>query len=168
MTRMEILKYPDERLRQVAERVTVFDEHLAELAYKMIDLMHEKKGIGLAAPQVGESIRLIVVSPSGKPGDDYVLVNPEVAPLSGTETCEEGCLSFPGIYAPVQRPNKIFRRAQNLTGERVEFEAEGLMARIIMHECDHLNGVLFIDRLSLDDILPINSKLRELERRKKM
>jgi peptide deformylase len=87
---MDVIRYPDGRLKKVSERVTVFDENLTAFAYDMIDLMHRKKGIGLAAPQVGELLRIIVVSPSGKEGDDFVLVNPEVAPLSGTEVREEG------------------------------------------------------------------------------
>jgi len=160
---VKILRYPDKRLWQVAERVDVFDERLSDFAFRMIELMHRKDGIGLAATQVGKLLRLIVISPSGKEGDDYVLVNPEVATLSDIEFREEGCLSLPGIYAPVARPKKIFCRAQNLSGERIEFEADGLLARIIMHETDHLNGILFIDRLQPEDLATIEKKLRELE-----
>lgn len=161
---MEILKYPNECLVKVAERIDIFDERLSDFAYRMIETMHSKNGIGLAAPQVGRLLRIIVISPSGKEGDDYVLVNPEVATLSDVEVREEGCLSFPGIYAPVARPKKIFCRAQNLSGGRIEFEADGLLARIIMHETDHLNGVLFIDRLLPEDFASIEKRLRELER----
>jgi len=161
---MELVYYPDERLRKVAERVDSFNDKLTNFVLDMIDFMHARKGIGLAAPQVGVSIRVVVACPTATAGEEYVLVNPEVAGFTRMEPGEEGCLSIPGVYAPVTRSARAFVRAQNYSGERVEFEAEGLLARVIQHEVDHLNGVLFTDRLTPEALAEIESRLRELER----
>jgi len=155
--------YPDQRLRQVCERVDIFDERLQQVAVKMIDMMHRRRGIGLAAPQVGLLVRLIVVCPSGVAGEEYVLVNPEVAPFTRTDVYEEGCLSLPGVFAEVERSSSIFCRAQNIFGKRIEFEADGLLARVIQHETDHLNGILFIDRITPEQMKKIEKQLRQLE-----
>lgn len=163
---MELVFYPDDRLRQICERVDIFDERLQELALGMIKMMHKRRGIGLAAPQVGVLLRLIVVCPTCVVGEEYVLVNPEVAPFTRMEVREEGCLSLPGVFACVERPARIFCRAQNIYGERIEFEADGLLARVIQHEVDHLNGVLFVDRLTPEELKKVEPKLRELEKRK--
>ncbi|RKY14916.1 MAG: peptide deformylase [Planctomycetota bacterium] len=160
---MEMVFYPDQRLRQVCERVDIFDERLQQVAVKMIDMMHRRRGIGLAAPQVGLLVRLIVVCPSGVAGEEYVLVNPEVAPFTRTDVYEEGCLSLPGVFAEVERSSSIFCRAQNIFGKRIEFEADGLLARVIQHETDHLNGILFIDRITPEQMKKIEKQLRQLE-----
>jgi len=160
---VEIVFYPDERLRKACERVDVFDERLQRVAVEMIDVMHKRRGIGLAAPQVGLLVRLIVVCPSGVAGEEYVLVNPEVAPFARTDVLEEGCLSLPGVFAEVERSSRIFCRAQNIFGDRIEFEANGLLARVIQHETDHLNGILFIDRITPEQMKRVEKRLRELE-----
>ena len=160
---MKMVFYPDERLHQVCERIDIFDERLQQVAVKMIDMMHRRRGIGLAAPQVGLLVRLIVVCPSGVAGEEYVLVNPEVAPFTRTDVYEEGCLSLPGVFAEVERSSSIFCRAQNIFGKRIEFEADGLLARVIQHETDHLNGILFIDRITPEQMKKIEKQLRQLE-----
>ena len=164
---MELVFYPDDRLREVCERVDTFDDDLQKVVLGMIEMMHKRRGIGLAAPQVGIPIRLILACPSGIPGEEYVLVNPEVAPYTRMDTWEEGCLSLPGVFAGVERPARIFCRAQNIYGQRIEFEADGLLARVIQHEVDHLNGVLFIDRLTPEELKKVEPKLRELEQRRR-
>ncbi len=149
MAILPIRLYPDPVLRIATEPVARFDEELAQLAKDMVETMHAAPGLGLAAPQVGVSLRLAVVDLSvGKDeGALTVLVNPRILSREGEEIDEEGCLSIPEFTAKLGRPTRIQVAAQDLGGETFELDAEGTTARAICHEVDHLDGVLFVDHL---------------------
>ncbi len=150
MAVLEIKKYPDPVLRNKSEEVKDLNGSMQKLIDDMIETMHEAPGIGLAAPQVGESLRLIVVDISQKEGGHplIVLVNPEIVEAEGRIDSEEGCLSVPNYYSTIKRHGKVLVKGLDRDGNPVEIEAEGLLARVLQHEIDHLNGVLFIDHLS--------------------
>jgi peptide deformylase len=159
---LPILLVPDPRLRAKARPVGPADaDRIRELAPRMLDAMYKAPGIGLAAPQVGVGLRLIVVDlqREDKP-EPLVLVNPQIL-IASTElaTREEGCLSLPGQYADVTRPAQVKLRYLDLTGAKREIEADGLLATCLQHEVDHLDGVLFVDHLST---LKRNMLLRKL------
>ena len=138
----------DPILRSKAAAVSLFDDELAQLASDMHETMRAAPGVGLAATQVGRLIRMFVYD-SGDEGESGTLVNPEITWMSEeTEEAEEGCLSLPGTYYPVTRARAVKVRAQDVTGAAVEKEGEGFLARIFQHEIDHLDGILFIDRLA--------------------
>ncbi|MCS6890384.1 MAG: peptide deformylase [Rhodovarius sp.] len=148
---LPILVVPHPILRARAKPVTAADDAaVRELAQKMLATMYKAPGIGLAAPQVGVGLRLIVVDVAPKEAPaPMVMVNPEiVAQSSELATREEGCLSLPGQYAEVTRPARVLVRYQALDGSRQQIEAEGLLSACLQHEIDHLNGVLFVDHLS--------------------
>lgn len=144
-----ILVLPDARLRAVADPIVAIDDEIKTLAKDMLDTMYDAPGIGLAAPQVGESLRVCVIDLSvGKRATDLiVLVNPKVISLEGLQLHEEGCLSVPGIEASVVRPSRLVVEAMDRGGRVREVVGEGLMARALQHELDHLDGRLFVDRL---------------------
>ena len=146
----EIVKYPDPVLAKRGEPVTVFDDKLKTLVEEMFESMYTAQGIGLAAPQIGLSQRLTVIDVSFKknPEEKIVLINPEIIVREGEQYEEEGCLSLPEIREKVKRAAKVKVRAQNVKGEWFETEGEELLSRAFQHEIDHLDGVLFIDRLS--------------------
>ena len=161
--KLPILLVPDPHLRRKARPVAGADaDAVRALAPRMLATMYAAPGIGLAAPQVGSDLRLIVVDVAGKeePPAPMVLVNPEItAATKELAIREEGCLSLPGQYADVERPARIKLRWQELDGSRREMEAEGLLGVCLQHEIDHLNGVLFVDHLSA---LKRNMLLRKL------
>jgi peptide deformylase len=146
----EVVKYPDPVLARVCEPVTVFDAALRTLVAEMFESMYVAQGIGLAAPQIALLHRLTVIDISYKKNaqDKLVLINPEVVETRGKQVEEEGCLSLPEIREKVARAAWVKVKAQNERGEWFEVEGEELLARAILHEVDHLNGVLFIDRIS--------------------
>jgi peptide deformylase len=146
----EVVKYPDPVLAKKGELITEFTPELAQLVEEMFDSMWAAQGIGLAAPQIGISRQITVIDISFKerPEDKLVLINPEVIDRKGKQIGEEGCLSLPEIHEKVQRDAWVKVRAQNVRGEFFEVEGEELLARALLHEIDHLNGILFIDRLS--------------------
>ena len=148
--KLQIVKYPEPVLSQPGEPVTEFNAELAKLAEDMFETMYAAQGIGLAAPQVAVSKRLTVIDLSmGKdPEQKIVLVNPEVTFREGRQYEEEGCLSFPEIREKVVRAAKVSVRAQDLKGKWFELDGEGLLARAFQHEIDHLDGMLFIFRMS--------------------
>ena len=145
-----IVKFPDPILQQPAEPVTVFDSELRKLVDDMFTSMYDAQGIGLAAPQIGISKRLTVIDLSfqKKPEDKIVLINPEVIEIKGKQVEEEGCLSLPEIRDRVARAAEVKVRAQDAEGKSIEVEGTELLARAIQHEIDHLDGILFIFRLS--------------------
>ena len=149
MAILPIRIYPDPILRVKTRRVETFDAALRKLAADMVETMHAAPGVGLAAPQVGSDLRIAVVDPTvgENPSEVRVLVNPEITRREGLETDVEGCLSLPGINDKVDRPFAVTVRAQDLQGEGFEIEAEEYLARVICHEVDHLDGVLFTDHL---------------------
>ena len=164
---MEIVKYPDPILRRGGQPIEEFDQKLADTAQKMLEAMYVYGGVGLAAPQVGLELSLLVLNPSGDRDDregELALVNPKVTARKGLEWGDEGCLSFPGIYAEVERHAAITVTYQDLDGKEQTLEATDFLARVILHELDHLEGVLFIDRLSPVDRIRVKPKLLELER----
>jgi len=147
---LPIKTYGQEVLRQPEVTVSEFDGELAGLARNMAETMYSAPGIGLAAPQVGQGKRLIVVDVSHQEFKDrlYTVVNPEVVAISAeTDRLEEGCLSIPGVYEPVVRPSWARIKGQDLQGQDLVIEAEDLLARCFLHEIDHLEGILFVDRL---------------------
>ena len=149
MSARESLKvriYPDVALKKPAARVETFDAELADFVKKMRVTMELYEGAGLAAPQVGISKRIAVVSYNSS---FYVLINPKILEQEGEQEGEEGCLSFPGIYASVKRPARVKIAAQDTTGIERIYEVEDFLARVFLHEMDHLNGKLFIEHLSV-------------------
>jgi peptide deformylase len=144
---LDIYTLGEEVLREKAEKITVFDNALAIFVDAMFETMAESDGVGLAAPQVGVPSRLFVVD-TRNPGEKMVFINPEIIETSQEQgVYEEGCLSIPGMYHDVIRPLKISIQAQDIKGKPFVLHAEGMLARVIQHENDHLNGVLFIDRI---------------------
>jgi len=150
MALLRILHYPESLLKQKSQPVTEFNDELRQLAEDMAETMYDAPGVGLAAPQVGVLKRLIVIdcSPSDQPNDLLFAVNPEVIAAEGESLEEEGCLSVPGFWANVKRAEKVRMRYQDVEGNTLEREAEGLLAICMQHEIDHLEGILFVDRLS--------------------
>ncbi|MBA2341509.1 MAG: peptide deformylase [Pyrinomonadaceae bacterium] len=150
MSLLKIIKYPDPVLETEAEPVTEFDEGLRKLVEDMFETMYAAPGVGLAAPQVGISKRVFVMDCSGgrDPEQKIAMINPQVMMKEGEQTGEEGCLSFPGIYFPVTRAMRAVVRAQDIDGEEFEVDGMELTARCMLHENDHLEGVLFIERTS--------------------
>lgn len=146
----EIVKYPDPVLSKPGLPITEFDDKLKTLVEEMFESMYAAHGIGLAAPQIGLSKRITVIDVNFKkdPADKLVLINPEIIKREGQQFEEEGCLSLPDIRDKVKRAAKVKVRAQNVEGEWFEVEGEELLSRAFQHEIDHLDGVLFIDRLS--------------------
>jgi len=153
MSIREIKKYPDAVLRAKTARVNVIDQSIQLLIDDMIETMHAAPGVGLAANQVGVSLQLAVIDLGDREEDEprhplLVLINPEIVSMQGSVVAEEGCLSIPDFSEKVKRAARVKVRAQDRTGKPYELEAEGLMAKALQHEIDHLNGLLFIDRLS--------------------
>jgi peptide deformylase len=148
MALLNILHFPDPRLRTRAEAVTTFDAALKTLADDMLETMYGAPGIGLAATQVDRHIRMLVMDVSEEHDSPRVLVNPQILSADGEEEMDEGCLSVPGFYETVRRADKIRVRAQDVRGDFFELDADGLEAVCIQHEMDHLEGKLFVDYLS--------------------
>lgn len=164
MNTLQIVKYPNPFLRLIAEEITTVDDSIGELINNMYDMMKEERGIGLAAPQIGVSKRIIVVSIEEKGFERFALINPVIEFLSERSgVMEEGCLSLPGINADVVRPVEAVVRARTKSGREIEIEAHDLLARVLQHEIDHLNGVLFIDRISPEERRRVGPELKDLE-----
>jgi peptide deformylase len=161
-----IVKYGDPILEKPAAAITKFDAELAELAEDMFATMYAAQGIGLAAPQIGKSIRIAVVDvTSGKnPEARIVLVNPEIVHFEGEKREEEGCLSIPGFRGYVVRPQFVTIKAQDAKGEPFEIRGEDLLARAFCHEIDHLNGILFLQHLSMLKRDLIRRKIKKLKK----
>ena len=148
MPKLNILKYPDPRLRTVAKAITeVTDVHRLQLD-DMLETMYEAPGIGLAATQVDIHERMLVIDISEEKDTPRTFINPEIIARDGVEVMEEGCLSVPGIYEKVERADKVTVRAQDRDGQLFELEADGMLAVCIQHEIDHLDGKVFVDYLS--------------------
>ena len=148
MSRLTVLHFPDPRLRKKALPVKTIDGEIEQLSQDMLETMYAENGIGLAAPQVNVQKRVIVMDLSAEKNAPMTLVNPEITEEVGSEEMEEGCLSVPGFSDTVRRAEKISFRYLNLDGEKMEDEADGLLAVCVQHEIDHLDGKLFIDYLS--------------------
>ena len=152
MALRDVLKFPDPRLREISKPILEINDEIRELAKDMCDVMYDEPGIGLAAPQLGVPLRLIVVDTTWTEEDTernpLILINPEITERQGSIVWREGCLSVPDFESEVERHAKVHLVAQDLEGEEVVIEAEELQAVCFQHEADHLDGVLFIDRIS--------------------
>lgn len=157
----KLVYFPDDPLTHRAKTVEVFGDKLQRLADEMIETMIAHDGVGLAAPQIGIAKRLFVLREPE--GEAMIFVNPEISGMEGQEEGEEGCLSMPGVYAQVPRATQLLVRAQDPGGDSFELEAQNFLARIIQHETDHLDGILFPGRL---DIITRQEKLEEWARRR--
>jgi peptide deformylase len=163
-SQLRIVQYPDPVLRRRAEPVGDIDDTVRAVARRMIELMHEAEGVGLAAPQVGLSWRLFVSRGEEEDAPEDVFINPELELLPGALVShEEGCLSLPGITADIRRPPEVAMTALDLAGRPVSRRSEGFVARVWQHEFDHLNGVLIIDRMTPIDRLAMRKPLKALE-----
>jgi peptide deformylase len=178
---LPILEYADPILRAKGKPIDNIDDRIRDLAANMIETMHSANGVGLAAQQVGEALQLTVLDVSlvedrpstlkvdGKDVDPkaampLVLINPEIELHGATETGVEGCLSFPEITGDIERAKSVIVRSQTLEGSTVEIEATGFLARAIQHEGDHLNGILFIDRMNSASKAALSSRLKRLQK----
>ncbi|MFV0416058.1 MAG: peptide deformylase [Chthoniobacterales bacterium] len=177
---LEIVKYGHPTLRSKGRRIEKIDEKLAKLANDMLETMHEANGIGLAAQQIGRPVQLCVIhleddsdSENGSMWVDgkkvnfadympLILINPEVERSGEPELASEGCLSFPGISGEVERPPRVSVKTQLPDGSTLEFEADGLLARAVQHEHDHLHGVLFIDKMPPEELAGIQAEVNAL------
>lgn len=164
---MEILKYPHPKLRERGEEITRIDNELIRRAHEMFEIMYANRGCGLAAPQVGWSVRLHVINISGdkSQGEELVFINPVIVSASGSSFEEEGCLSVPGINAKVKRAARVSVKAFDLKGEEFEIEADGILATALQHETDHLDGVLFISKLTRAGRIANARKIKAMEER---
>lgn len=163
VAQLTIVRYPDPGLRIRCEPVSSFGPELAALADRMIELMREASGVGLAAPQVGVLVRLFVCNVTGEPDHEVICVNPEFNELTGGEEKEEGCLSLPGVTVTIRRATKALMSARNATGESFQLVGEDLAARIWQHESDHLDGRLIIDNMSASDEITNRRVLKDLK-----
>lgn len=162
MAILKVLTYPDPILKKRAEPLTQFGRAEQKLFHDMIETMHVEDGVGLAAPQIGISKRVLIACPTIKKGEEYVIVNPEILESSGRELGPEGCLSLPGVRGEVARAKKIKLRYQDRTGEVITTDVKDFFARIIQHEMDHLDGILLIDRLDFNQRQEVLSQYQVL------
>jgi peptide deformylase len=161
---LKMYHYGSPVLKKRAETVTEFDDELRDFVNRMAETLYEENGVGLAAPQVGISRRIVVIDLSFGEEVDRILpmINPEILSAEGECTLEEGCLSIPGIYEDVVRPERVRVRYCDPQGRTVEMDADGFLARVIQHEADHLDGILFVDRLGAVKRTFLARTLREI------
>ncbi|RMF44864.1 MAG: peptide deformylase, partial [Planctomycetota bacterium] len=161
---IQIVPFPHPALRHPAKPIRRVDGLLRDIVGRMFDLMYEHRGVGLAAPQVDLPLRLFVMNASGQRGEgvERVLINPVVSRPRGSDEAEEGCLSLPGVHGIVMRPKTVHVHAYDLSGEELDEDFTGFEARVIQHEHDHLNGLLFIDRLQESALVEIEDAVQEL------
>lgn len=162
---MRIRVYPEPILLQPAILVKSVTKELREVVRKMIDVMYSHKGVGLAAQQVGLDKLITVFNPDPEREKERVLLNPKICLSKGNVEVEEGCLSFPGIYGRVRRASHVLVTGMNLSGKEVRIEAEGLLAQILQHEVDHLNGILFTAKMTPATKIQVQRQLKQLEER---
>ncbi|MCA9012352.1 MAG: peptide deformylase [Planctomycetaceae bacterium] len=166
MSRLEIVPHPHPALRWKSKEVSRIDDELRAMVAEMFELMYSARGIGLAANQVALPYRLFVINPSGDKAEkdqEIVFINPQITRKNGSETDEEGCLSLPEIYGPVTRATKIVVDAFDLNGQQFELELEDLHARVVQHEYDHVEGVMFTDRVASEELQKIQPLISDLE-----
>lgn len=163
MAVIPVRKWPDPVLRQKAKRISSIDTSIKKLVANMIETMHDAPGVGLAAPQVGVSLRVIIIEIPEQ--EEIVLINPSIVKRSGERVINEGCLSVPGYFAQVKRSETVTVKGRNLDGKEVRFKADDLLAQAFEHEIDHINGVLYIDHLEsmdqLQKVEPVNTGSQE-------
>ncbi|HHO59918.1 MAG TPA: peptide deformylase [Thiotrichales bacterium] len=161
MALLDILHYPDKRLRKVAKPVESVDATIKKLVDDMFETMYEAPGIGLAATQVDVHQQVIVIDISEEKNQPLCLINPEIIHAEGTEVCDEGCLSVPDIYESVERAEKVTVRALDQNGDAYTLDADELLAVCIQHEIDHLKGKLFVDYLSSLKLQRVKKRLQK-------
>ncbi len=163
---MQIIQYPHPTLRHVSKPLKRVDQELHAIVREMFDLMYAANGVGLAANQVDLPYRLFIINLKSDPAakeEELVFINPVLTSRKGNAEAEEGCLSLPGLYADVKRPERAVLNAYDLAGQEVNMELEGLFSRAVQHEIDHLDGVLFIDRLSPTVAMDIKDSLVDFD-----
>jgi peptide deformylase len=163
---LRIVQYPHPTLRHLSKPLKRVDQELHGIVRRMFDLMYEAKGVGLAANQVDLPYRLFIINLESDPAaadKEFVFINPVLTSRKGNAEGEEGCLSLPGLYADVKRPERVTLNAYNLAGEEVTMDLEGLFARAVQHEIDHLDGILFVDRLSPTGEMAVKEALADFE-----
>ncbi len=160
---MELKYYPQRVLRKKCRPLEEVNDEVVERAWCMLEFMYESEGLGLAAPQVGWSDRIVTVDIEGSKQGERIFLNPRFIDREGNMEYEEGCLSLPGVRLDVPRAEKVTVAAYTLAGERVEFEVEGLGSAVWQHELDHLNGVLIIDKVLPTGLMSIREQLKKLE-----
>lgn len=160
---LEIIKYPDPRLRVSCPMVVDFDAGLADLTRRMLELMKQNNGVGLAGPQVGNRQRLFVCNHTGEPKDDLVAINPELSELEGLAEASEGCLSIPDVQVDIRRAERCKLKAQDAEGNTFELWGEDLQARIWQHEHDHLQGKLILDYMNEASRIANRRIIKQLE-----
>lgn len=165
MEKLQIVHYPHPTLRHRSKPIKRVDSELKAIVARMFELMYEARGIGLAANQVNLPFQLFVINTTGEKGsgEEMVFINPVVSQPKGTDSAEEGCLSIPGVNGKVSRPAHVHVSGYDLTGNEIDLAASGLLAKAIQHEFDHLQGVLFIDRISEGEKKHIAPELEEFE-----
>ena len=161
---LQIIHYPHSTLRHKSVPVRKVDAELRGMIAEMVELMYEAKGVGLAANQVNIPLRFFVCNPTASRDDEeFVFINPVISKPKGNAAGEEGCLSIPGLYEEVRRPDSIHVEAYDLSGNAISMDLDGFFSRVVQHETDHLDGVLFIDRLSETARADMDGKLYEFE-----
>ena len=162
---MQIVTYPHPTLRHKSQPIKRVDANLRKMVSQMFELMYEARGVGLAANQVDLPFRLFVANLQSDPeeGEELVFINPVISRPKGLEEKEEGCLSLPELYGPVKRPETVQVTAYTLRGEEIEAKLSGLAARVVQHETDHLDGIMFIDRLSETEAMAARESIEEFE-----
>jgi peptide deformylase len=162
---LSVVHYPHPTLRFKSQPIVRVDDELRAIADRMLELMYEHNGVGLAANQVDLPLRMFVMNASGKKGEgeEWVLINPEISKPKGTESAEEGCLSLPGLYGDVKRPESIHLSAYDISGKAIETKLEGFVARVVQHEKDHLDGVMFFDRMPEQSRRELDHQLEEMD-----
>ncbi len=163
MAAMPLTYYGNSVLREVAQPVRKVNAEIKKLVEHMFETMERERGVGLAAPQVGVSKRVIVIDVSHEGIPPFALINPEIVKAAGSDTDSEGCLSIPGVFLPVTRPAKVKVKGRNLADRQITFEADGLLARAIQHEIDHLDGKLFTDLV--EDEIALQREMAQLGER---
>lgn len=162
---LQIRYFGDPVLRKKAETIQVVDSYIQKLSSDLLDTMYEENGIGLAAPQVGVSKRMIAVDAGENKGNPFVLINPVILDSTGKWVREEGCLSFPDIYGNIERVEEATFQGLTIEGEEIQLHLKGLECRVMLHEIDHLDGILFIDKMSPSHKIVIKGKLKKLKKR---
>jgi peptide deformylase len=162
---LNIVRYPHPALRWKSKPVKRVDAQLRDTVRRMFELMYESRGVGLAANQVDLPLRLFVANAASDPqeGEELVFINPVITRPKGLEEADEGCLSFPELYGPVTRPKRIHVQAYGLDGSEISLDLDGLLGRIVQHETDHLDGVLFVDRMSVTHRMAVAEDLEAFE-----
>ncbi len=162
---LEIIHYPHPTLRHIARPIQRVDDELRNIIRQMFPLMYEARGVGLAANQIDLPLRVFITNLEVEPeeGEERVFINPVISQPKGIDEQEEGCLSIPGVNGNVKRPERVKIQAYDLDGQAVDLTVDGLFARVVQHEVDHLHGVLFTDRLSETGKMAVRDEMEELE-----